>query len=126
MMKDKHEKWKRQMHKEMRRGMLSMWVLWALKKKGGKMYGYEIIQKFQAMPHRKFDVKAGTIYPILRRLEKRGLVKSTWEKQKDGGPRRRYYEITSDGKKAAELAFSEWRKMMKGFKEFLSDLFGVE
>ncbi len=114
------------MHREMKRGLLSMWVLWILKKKGAKMYGYEIIQTLKQVKHGKFVLKAGTLYPILRRLEKRGFIKSTWEKSKTKGPNRRYYTITRDGEMAAKVTFAEWRKMMVGFKEFLGELFGVD
>lgn len=113
-----------QLHKEMKRGFLSMWILWTLKKRGGKMYGYEIMQSLRLKTEGKWAPKAGTVYPILRRLEKRGFVKSEWTK--NGGPSRRYYKITADGKKAAEATFSEWRKMMVGFKDFLHELFGVD
>lgn len=89
------------------------------------MYGYKIIQSFRLKTGGKWIPKAGTIYPILRRLEERGFVKSEWA-AKAGGPSRRYYKITPGGKKAAEAAFSEWRKSMEGFKEFLHELFGVD
>jgi len=114
------------MNQEMKRGMLSMFILWTLKKKGGKMYGYEMIQMFQSKTKGRWMPKAGTIYPILRRLEKRGLVESTWTTRKTGGPSRRYYKITKEGEKAATAAFVEWRKLMVEFKEFLHDLFGVD
>jgi len=113
-----------QLHKEMRRGFLSMWILWTLKKKGGKMYGYEIMQSLQSKTKGMWAPKAGTVYPILRRLEKREFVKSEWAATKTGGPSRRYYKITPEGKKAAEKVFFEWRKQMAGFKEFLHELFG--
>ncbi len=90
------------------------------------MYGYEIIQAHRKMTKGKWAPKAGTIYPILRRLEKRGFVKSEWAASKTGGLKRRYYKITPEGKKAAETAFSEWRKLMGGFKEFLHELFEVD
>jgi len=102
-----------------------MWILWTLKKKGDKMYGYEIMQSLGLKTNGRWIPKAGTIYPILRRLEKRGLVKSEWATSKTGGPSRRYYKITPDGKKAAETVFSEWGKLMAGFKEFLRELFGL-
>jgi DNA-binding PadR family transcriptional regulator len=117
---------KAQLHREMRGGFLSAWILWALKKKGGRMYGYEIIQSLRSKTNGRWAPKPGTIYPLLRRLEKRGFVKSEWATPKGGGPNRRYYRITPEGKKAAEAAFSEWRKSMMGFREFLNELFGVE
>jgi PadR family transcriptional regulator PadR len=113
-----------QLHKEMRRGFLSMWILWTLKKNGDKMYGYEIMRSLRLKTRGRWAPKAGTIYPILRRLEKRGFVKSEWAATKTGGPSRRYYKITPEGKKAAETVFFEWRKQMAGFKGFLHELFG--
>jgi PadR family transcriptional regulator PadR len=112
------------MHKEMKRGLLNMWILWTLKKKGGKMYGYEIMKSLKLMSRGKWTPKAGTIYPVLRRLEERGFVKSEWVKA--GGPNRRYYKITAEGRKAANTAISEWGKMMAGFRDFLHELFGVD
>jgi PadR family transcriptional regulator PadR len=45
---------------------------------------------------------SGTIYPILERLERQGWVVSTWEADGERpGPRRRFYEYTSDGRSAA-------------------------
>ncbi len=125
-MECKRVEWRAHMHKEMRRGFLSMWILWTLKKKGVPMYGYEIIQAFRTMARGKWVPKAGTIYPILRRLEERGFVKSTWTARKARGPRRRYYKITREGEKAAKIVFSELRKLMVGFREFLHELFGVD
>jgi DNA-binding PadR family transcriptional regulator len=125
-MERKREEWRVHMNKEMKRGLLSMFILWTLKKKGGKMYGYEIMQLLQSKTHGRWMPKAGTIYPILRRLEKRGLMESTWTAREAGGPSRRYYKITKEGEKAATAAFSEWRKLMSGFKEFLHELFGVD
>jgi PadR family transcriptional regulator PadR len=47
------------------------------------------------------DLPSGTVYPILRRLEQEGLVRSRWEKQeiaqREGRPPRRYYELTGAG-----------------------------
>jgi PadR family transcriptional regulator PadR len=113
-----------QLRKEMRRGFLSIWILWTLKKKRDKMYGYEIMQSLQLRTKGMWAPKAGTIYPILRRLEKRGFVKSEWAATKTGGPSRRYYKMTPEGKKVAETLFSEWRNLMVGFREFLHELFG--
>jgi len=101
-----------------------MWILWTLKNKGDKMYGYEIMQSLRLKTKGGWAPKAGTIYPILRRLEKKGFVKSEWAAPKASGPSRRYYKITLEGKKSAENAFSEWRKLMIGFKEFIHELFG--
>ena len=56
----------------------------------GPVYGRQIIEDL--------GIKSGVVYPILRRLDHNGLLKSEWEKTKPKKrPRRRYYEITKDG-----------------------------
>lgn len=53
---------------------------------------------------------AGSVYPILERLEASGWVTSSWEENNDRtGPRRRYYELTADGVTAARSAISSFR-----------------
>jgi PadR family transcriptional regulator PadR len=126
LMENKCGEWRARLHREMRRGFLSIWILWALKKRGAKMYGYEIIQALREKSMGRWAPKAGTIYPILRRLEEKGFVKSEWTSSKTRGLSRRYYKITPSGIKAAETAFSELKKMMVGFKEFLRELFGID
>ena len=59
----------------------------------GFHYGFDIMDAT--------GLPSGTVYPILRRLDREGLLKSTWEKQataqREQRPPRRYYEITGDG-----------------------------
>lgn len=53
---------------------------------------------------------AGSVYPILERLEACGWVTSSWEENDERtGPRRRYYELTADGATAARSAISSFR-----------------
>ena len=53
---------------------------------------------------------AGSVYPILERLEASGWVVSSWEENDERtGPRRRYYELTNDGAPAARSAISSFR-----------------
>ncbi|MDQ3170192.1 MAG: PadR family transcriptional regulator [Acidobacteriota bacterium] len=62
---------------------------------------------------------SGTVYPALRRLESRGLVRSDWESDKDARdnarPRRRYYELTATGKAQLAEADSRYRAVAKLF-----------
>lgn len=58
----------------------------------GHRYGFEIM--------RVSELPSGTVYPLLRRLEAGGLVRSRWEDAdpaEEGRPRRRYYEVTPEG-----------------------------
>jgi len=67
-------------------------------------YGLDIIDETGLL--------AGTVYTTLRRLEKRGLVKSRWEDpavaEAEGRPRRRYYEITAEGATELERAVTRF------------------
>ncbi len=61
------------------------------------------------------NLPSGTVYPTLGRLEKRGLVRAKWEKKAtadaEARPRRRYYEITSQGKAALRAALADLRTL---------------
>ena len=55
---------------------------------------------------------AGTVYPILERLERAGWVTSAWEESDDRpGPRRRFYRLTAEGEPAAAAAVAAFRKV---------------
>ena len=58
---------------------------------------------------------SGTIYPILRRLEDEGFVKSHWAEVDAGAQRRRrrYYELTGDGRRTAQIATAEQREALR-------------
>ena len=86
---------------ELRRGTL---VLSVLSQLHGEQYGYSLMQNLTA---KGMDIEQGTLYPLLRRLEKQGLLVSEWRVE-EGRPRR-YYRISSAGE-AIELALAaEWR-----------------
>ncbi len=71
---------------------------------GGLRYGFDIMDA-SGLP-------GGTVYPALRRLERAGLVNSSWEPediaQKEKRPRRRYYEITGEGNEALNNALARY------------------
>jgi len=75
-----------------RKGVLELVILNALKH--GRMYGYEIAKTLQAIP--ALAVVEGTIYPIMSRLEKEGLVTSSLEASPEG-PARKYYRLSEEG-----------------------------
>ncbi len=73
------------------------------------MYGLQIVKTIEES---KSKLSLGTLYNVLRRLEKKGLVESYWSEETDerGGNRRRYYKITGSGKEAvkdAQIGFSK-------------------
>lgn len=88
---------------ELRRGLLILSVLSQLK---SKEYGYSLIQKLQ---EKGFLIEAGSLYPLLRRLEKQGLLNSTWDLVDNR--QRRYYQISEAGEKLYEQLKVEYRTL---------------
>jgi PadR family transcriptional regulator, regulatory protein PadR len=80
---------------EWKRSMLTFWALGLLVVR--PMYGLEIRKEIESSSQGKISLGVSTIYQLLRRLEKRGMVSSRWEKSPQGPPRA-YYEITSAGR----------------------------
>src|SRR5262245_8492435 len=66
----------------------------------GPSYGYEIAQTVSGRSGGTFEMKEGSLYPALHRLERRKLLRSLWREAE--GRRRKYYELTDAGR--AELA----------------------
>ena len=81
--------------------------LLALSLLGGEdMYGYQMIIELARLSNHVFDMKEGTLYPILHGLEAERLV-TVREKEADGRVRK-YYRITKKGLKALEAKKEEW------------------
>lgn len=88
---------------ELRRGTIVMCVLSQLKE---PRYGYSLVQKLNDAG---LPTEAGTLYPLLRRLEKQGLLKSEWET--GGAKPRKYYAITKTGEMVYEKLLTHWKEM---------------
>ena len=86
-------------------GSVSMLVLALLKEK--EMYGYQIIEELDRRSSHVFQMKEGTLYPVLHGLEKDKLV-SAREAVTEKGRTRRYYAITEKGLRALEEKKAEW------------------
>lgn len=71
------------------------------------MYGYEIIETLANKSDHTFDLKAGTLYPILHGLEKKELVES-YEQKADNDRLRKYYHLTKKGKNLLKEKQEEW------------------
>ncbi len=82
------------------------------------MYGYQIITALRERSGGYFDLKEGTIYPALYRLEKLKYVKSQWL-QKDGRPPRNYYQISEAGKQHLLDSQEEWNTMVQATRAIL-------
>jgi PadR family transcriptional regulator, regulatory protein PadR len=73
----------------------------------GEMYGYEILQRVEALSDGKIRWSASRLYPMLHHLENQGLAASTWYPS-EAGPDRKYYSLTRKGTAVLETARREW------------------
>ena len=98
---------------ELRRGTVVLACLRLLAKPG---YGYGLLEQLGT---RGFDTDANTLYPLLRRLEKQGLLVSEWDTA-EARPRK-FYRTSDDGLALAGLLTAEWRQLDTAF-DTLKDL----
>jgi PadR family transcriptional regulator PadR len=92
---------------QLRKGILELAVLSALYRK--THYGYSLVRDLTAAG--AFDLKEGTIYPILTRLAKEGLVRTQWVESNQGPPRK-YYALTDAGRAMCEALSREFRRLV--------------
>jgi DNA-binding PadR family transcriptional regulator len=89
-------------------------------------YGYDVIKEIEAISNGRHQVKSGTMYTTLRRMEQEKLLTSEWKKSKEG-PDKRIYKITQKGKlflkKWLEMVI-ERKKMMDKMANFYERYFG--
>lgn len=86
-------------------GSTSTLILKLLEEKD--MYGYEMIETLANKSDHTFDLKAGTLYPILHNLEKNQLLES-YEQKADNERTRKYYHLTVKGKNLLKEKHQEW------------------
>ena len=106
------------MQRELKRGTIEMVLLRLLD--GREMYGYELVTAFADRSDGKFEVKDGTLYPVLYRLEKAGFVEPRWQTQERGVPRK-YYRVTKAGKAQLEELVAEWRTFVESVDHLLNE-----
>jgi len=87
---------------EMNRGFLQVLVLVLLER---KMYGYSIVKKLEK---KGYLIEENTLYPLLRRLEKKGLIKSQWDVSEKRP--RKFYVISKKGLDIRRQLLSIWHK----------------
>ena len=99
---------------ELRRGTLVLAVLSQLDE---PQYGYSLKQR---LAEGGLDVEQGTLYPLLRRLEKQGLLDSEWSIETSRP--RRYYVLNQAGRETMETLAGEWRALT----DVMEQLLGLE
>lgn len=92
------------MDKSLISGSTSMLMLRLLEE--GDLYGYQMIERLRERSNYVFELKAGTLYPLLHGMEEKGFLTSY--EQEEGGKVRKYYHLTRDGKKVLKEKEEEW------------------
>ena len=85
----------------------------------GDKYGYEMVQELKRRSKNAFEMKEGTLYPLLHALEKAGEVQS-YDKTAPSGRERRYYRLTEKGAGRLEEKVSQWRAFSDSVNTVLS------
>jgi DNA-binding PadR family transcriptional regulator len=80
-------------------------------------YGYEIAQTVCGRSGGYFELKEGSLYPALHRLERQKMLSSFW--REIDGRRRKYYKLTLSGQKALEARKQEWTSFATGVQGVL-------
>jgi PadR family transcriptional regulator PadR len=102
--------------RELKRGSLELIVLHLLAP--GEAYGYEIVSKLTVETNGALEVTDGTLYPVLYRLERAGLVNVRWETPDRGVPRK-YYRLTEAGNEELARLKHEWTTFAKAMTKLL-------
>ena len=91
-------------------GAVEMLILEVVSK--APTYGYEIAQTVAQNSQGYFDLKEGSLYPALHRLEQLKLLQSFWQEVE--GRRRKYYRLTSAGESSLQTKRAAWKAFSKG------------
>lgn len=88
-------------------------------------YGYEIMQKVKEMSDNQIEWKEGSLYPVLHKLEKNGLIKSLW-KMAENGRHRKYYAINKKGRKELREEIDNWEMVHNMLSNLWKDLTPID
>src|SRR5262245_6989973 len=100
-------------HGDQLRGHLETMVLSTLER--GEAHGLEILRRLDEAGCGLLQLKEGSLYPALYRLEAAGEVKATWEDDAQGrrGARRRLYRLTAKGRRKLDAGRAEWKQFVR-------------
>lgn len=98
---------------EMNRGFLQVLVLVLLEK---NMYGYAMVKRLEA---KGFVLEENTLYPLLRRLEKKGLIKGKWNIREDRP--RKFYALSDEGRTIRNRLLEFWHKQNQILNHLLKE-----
>ena len=100
---------------QMRKGLLEFCILHIISR--GEVYASDMLEELTSA---KIMVVEGTLYPLLTRLRKAGLVEYKWV-ESTSGPPRKYFTITDEGTTFLESLSLTWKELMKSTNEIISE-----
>ena len=74
------------------------------------LHGYGIVQRLHQISRESLNIRQGSLYPALYRLENRGLLKAEW-RTTEGGRDAKYYSLTKAGRKQLEAEQMSWKRL---------------
>ena len=98
---------------QLKRGVLEYSVMLLVKTKS--MYGYELIAALNK--YGVLSTSEGTLYPLLKRIEKENLITATWKETTPGTPPRKYYDLTEEGKSFLDMMNHEWNSLVSAISQ---------
>ncbi len=102
--------------KELLKGSHSILILSLLSQ--NDMYGYQITKELAERSKNIFNLKEGTLYPLLHLLENDGYIQSYWE-ETPSARKRRYYHLTDSGKKLLVNKKQEWQTFSQAVNQVI-------
>ncbi|MCR8969603.1 PadR family transcriptional regulator [Facklamia sp. 7083-14-GEN3] len=100
---------------QMLKGVIDGCILMIIKNK--EVYGYELAEKLSEYGFH--SMSEGTIYPLLMRMKREGLVSSTLKKS-TAGPKRKYYSLTEKGADELEHFIKRWETLQSSVNKVLN------
>lgn len=98
---------------QIKKGYLDLCIL-CLIEVANRAYGFQLLAQLEEIG---ISVKEGTLYPLLNRMTKDGLLESKWETENIRGNPRKFYSLTEAGKTNLQLMKTEYRSMFETFKK---------
>lgn len=102
--------------KDLLQGTLDMMILKALSL--GSMHGLGISRRIAQISKQTFDVKPGSLFPALHRLEEEGWIVSTWG-DSETNRKAKYYELTKPGRRQLEQEVKDWDRITSAIRKLL-------
>jgi PadR family transcriptional regulator PadR len=104
--------------KQFKKGILELVILKLLAQK--EMYGYELVAELNRRGT-SFNIREGTLYPILYRLEDDGLMETRWEQAAYRGQPKKYYSVTEKGRQVMADSYAKWKAIATDVMDIMEE-----